>query len=251
MAKLTGQLLINRLCDRMAWSQGLSADRTNALNALIEAAHAIQQLGSLNYLEFRTTISLPNGQDFIDLESLTWAGTIDIGKQVTIGLPGGRKGALQFLGKKEFFTTPQWEYGAWNTNQPSYWTFAVTAVAAGASGLRRIQFDRVNTTGGPLVFPITAQQLPATIDDTANTTMSLPEGYEITLALPYAEMEEKRKLNHSGWKELHAALFGDDEERIGGRLGRFLAQFGSAEEHPEPEDEQIRSAQARSASEGT
>lgn len=251
MAKLTGQALINRLCDRMGWSQGVAADRLNALNALNEAAYAIEQLGSLDYLEFKSTLSLPINQDYIDLETLPWGGTIDIGKQATIGLPNNRRGALEFLGKREFFAGAVWDYGAWNANQPAYWTWIMTAAVAGQSGTRRIQFDVANTSPAPIVYPIIAQQLPATLDDTVNTTASLPEGYEITLLLPYAEMEEKRKLNHTGWKDLHAALFGDDEQQVAGRLGRFLSQFTATKEDASPEDDQIRSARARGASEGT
>lgn len=251
MAKLTGDLLIARHCATMGWTTGNGTDVANALADLIEADHAIQQLGSLNYLEFKTTITLPNAQDFVDLEALPWGGSIDFGKKVRLGQPVGRKGELQFLGKGEFFTVPQWEVGAWNTDRPSYWTFVVTPVAAGQTGSRRIQFDRANATGGNLVYPIFGQQLPATIDNSNATKSSLPDGYEITLLLPYAEMARKRRLNEIGWKDIHAILFGADEERVGGRLGRFLAQFGSASQHPEPEDEQIRSARARSASEGT
>jgi hypothetical protein len=244
MAKLKGQALTNRFCDRMAWSQGDNAARANALNALNEALQALAQLGSLDYLKVRASLTLANGFDFVDVSALS--PTIDISKQATIALPGGRKGQLTFLDEDKFLVAPMYEYGAWNTDRPSYWTWSM-----GAAAVPRVVFDRLNSTGGNLTFPFTYQQIEATLDDTTGTQALLPEGYELTLLLPFAECEEKRKLGYDGWKELHTVLWGDSEKGDAGRLGRFLDQHGAGKEDAKPDAEQLRRAQSAQMSEGT
>jgi hypothetical protein len=248
MAKLKGQVLVDRFCDRMGWAKGAAgsgaAERVNALLELNAAAQRIGQAGSLLYLGVDTTITQANANDFADVSALT--PVIDISKQATLGLPGGRKGALIFLDRDKFRTAPMDEYGAWNTTIPSYWTWGATT-----AGALKIVFDRVNGTGGNLVYPFTYQQIEATIVDDNATNFLLPEGYEETLLLPIAEMRSKRKLGYAGWKELHAELFGDDESRDSGRVGRFFDQWRASKEDPKPDSEVVARAQSAQLSEGT
>jgi len=248
MAKLKGQALVDRLCDRMGWAKGVAgsgaAERVNALNAINEALQAIAQLGSLDFLKVRTNVTLASGFDFVDISTLS--PTIDTSKQATLALPGGRKGALRFLDEDNWLVAPMYEYGAWNTDRPSYWTWST-----GTAGAPRIAFDRVNSSGGSLTYPFTYQQIEATLVDDNITQPVLPEGYELTLLLPFAECEEKRKLGYDGWQQIHGVLWGDEESGDSGRFGRFLDHHRAGKEDPKPDSEQVRRAQAAQISEGT
>lgn len=254
MAKLTGQVLIDRFCDRMGWAKSTSgsgtAERANALIALNEAEKTIAQSGSLIHLAVRSTLTLPNAAISFSLEALPAAGTIDMGKQMTLALPGGSRGLLEYLDHDNFVSRQAYTYGAWNLDRPSAWTLGVASAASGAIGARAIYFDRVNGTGASLVYPWTYQQLPATLLDDGVTVSSLPENYEISLLLPFAELEEKRKLGYAGWKDLYSKLHGD-ENNPGGRLGRFLDQYSAGKEDAKPDSEQSRRKQSEKFSEGT
>jgi hypothetical protein len=253
VAKIKGQVLIDKMCDRMGWAKSTAgsgtAERANALFALNEAEGAIAQLASFLHLAVRTTLSLVNSATVYDLESLPGSGSIDFGKQMTIGLPGGR-GLLEYLDHDAFLSRTSYKYGAWNLDRPSAWTLGVTTVAAGSVGLRRIFFDPGNASGSTLAYAFTYQQLPATLLDDNATESSLPLGYETSLLLPMAELEEKRKLGYAGWKDLHTKLHGDESDPHG-RIGRFIDQYAAGKEDSKPDSEQARRKQSEKLSEGT
>lgn len=248
MAKLKGQVLVDRFCDRMGCAKGAAGsgivERVNALLHLNAAAQRIAQLGSLIYLGVGTTFTLNNNTSSVDVSAL--APTIDVSKQATVGLPGGRKGALQFLDRDRFLTAPMFEYGAWNTDRPSYWTWGATT-----AGALKIDFDRQNTSGGNLVYPFTYQQIEAAIVDDNITQFLLPEGYEETLLLPIAEVRAKRILGYAGWQQLHDELFGKEEDSAGGRVGQFFDQWRASKEDAKPDSEVSARAQSAQLSEGT
>jgi len=246
VAKLKGQVLVDRLCDRMGWAKGSAgsgaAERVNALVHLNAAAQRIGQLGSLLYLRVVTTITQVAGNNFCDISALT--PMIDLSKQATLGLPGTRKGSLTFLDPDKFISTPMYEYGAWNTDRPSYWTWGATT-----AGVLRIQFDR--TTAGNLAYPFTYQQIEGTIIDDNISQFFLPEGYEETMLLPLAEVRAKRLLGYAEWQQLHEELFGKDEAQPTGTVGQFLDQWRAGKEDPKPDNEVVTRAQSTQLSEGT
>jgi len=243
MAKLKGQDLVANHCRALGWPN--TGDyATRALRSLNEAQQAIDQLGSLMHLHVDSSVTLNAGSDFIDVSALNPA--IDPGKQVTLKMPGSRRGACVFLDRDMALVAPVDRYGAWGVDTPSYWKWGTST-----AGALRIVFTEVNGTGGVLTYPISYQRVsPALVNDNVSES-TLIEGYEITLLQPYAEMIDKRRLGKIGWQEIHQMLFGGDEKAIGGRLGRFLDQFSARKEEPKPDREQVERANARKLTEGT
>jgi hypothetical protein len=219
---LTGQALITDLSARLGYAATPTADQRAAALKLLQAAEAwIAQQGSFKYLERDTAITLGNGLDFIDLPA--W---VDFGKTMSLALPDGN-GELKILPADQFRRDAKYTYGAWNLTAPMSCHIARDTTGA----TLRFIFDRTNATGGNLVYPFTAQQLPNTLDDTTNTHSSLPEGYEISLLLKRAEFEGKR--------EVRGLVSQKEFDDLDAQMGRFFDQQRSSKEQPKPDSEQL------------
>jgi hypothetical protein len=230
MAKLTGQQLVDRLCARMGYAATpTSQQRAAALVLLQEAENWIAQQGSFKHLERETTLTLADTRDYVDIPS--W---VDFGKTMSLGLPNGN-GEVRILPADQFRRDRAYTFGAWNQTSPTSCHVALDATGA----TQRFIFDRANTTGGSLVYPFSAQQLPNTIADTngANSGSSLPEGYETSILLKRAELEGKR--------EVRAIVSEAERDDLMTQMGHFFDQYRSSKENPKPDSEQ----QARKLSE--
>lgn len=219
---LTGQALIDDLSARLGFGAVPTAAQRAAALKLLQAAEGwIAQQGSLKYLERDTTITLANGLDFIDMPA--W---VDFGKTMSLSLPDGN-GELKILPADQFRRDTKYTYGAWNLTSPKSCHIARDTTGATI----RFIFDRSNTTGGNLVYPFSAQQLPSTLADDTNTHSSLPDGYEISLLLKRAEFEGKR--------EVRALVSQKEFEDFEAQMGHFFDQYRSSKEQPKPDSEQM------------
>lgn len=232
---LTGQALINDLSARLGYAATPTADQRAAALKLLQAAEVwIAQQGSLKYLERDTTITLGNGLDFIDMP-----GWVDFGKTMSLSLPDGN-GELKILPADQFRRDTKYTYGAWNLTSPKSCHIARDTTGATI----RFIFDRSNATGGNLVYPFSAQQLPNTITDsaTAGTGSSLPEGYEISLLLKRAEFEGKR--------EVRSLVSQKEYEDLDAQMEHFFDQYRSSKEQPKPDSEQMARKKSEFTREG-
>lgn len=232
MAKLTGQALINRLCDRLGWT-GTSAQRAAALDILNDNEKWFASLGSFKHLEREDTVTLNDAASSAAVP--TWA---DVGKTMSLALPNGN-GELKILPADQFRRDTKYTYGAWGLTSPTS-----CHIAADSSDVLSFYFDRANTTGGPLVYPFSAQQLPNTITDSASagTGSSLPDGYEVTILLKRAEFEAKREIR---------AIVTDQERRdLDVQVVAFLDQFRSSSERPMPDSEKEKRKMSEALAEG-
>jgi hypothetical protein len=221
VAKLTGQALVDRLCSRIgSAATPTAAQRLAALTKLNEAEQWIAQQGSFKHLEREDMLTLPNNATLVAVPS--W---VDVGKTMSIGLPDGN-GEVKILPSDQWRRDTKYTYGAWNLSTPK-----TCKIAADASGALFVFFDRQNTSGGNLVYPISAQQLPNTITDSASagTGSSLPEGYETSILLKRAEFEAKR--------EVRAPVSDAEREDLAANMGRFFDQYRSSKEFPKPDIE--------------
>lgn len=232
MAKLTGQALVTRLCDRLGQA-GTAAHRLAALDLLNDAEKWFASIGSFKHLEREGTVTLPNAAI-----SVTVPDWVDIGKTMSLSLPNGN-GELKILPADQFRRDTRYTYGAWGLTQP-----ASCHLTADSAGIVSFTFDRANATGGNLVYPLSAQQLPNTITDSASagTGSSLPDGYEVTILLKRAEFEGKREIR---------AIVTDQERRdLDRSVEAFLDQYRSSKERPMPDSETERRKVSEALQEG-
>lgn len=224
MAKLTGQALIDQLSARFGYGAVPTVAQRAAALSLLQAAEIwIAQQGSFKHLERETTLTLGNTLDFIDLPS--W---VDFGKTMSLGLPNGN-GELKILPSDQFRRDTKYTYGAWRLTSPQSCHLALDTTGA----TQRFIFDRANTTGGNLVYPFSAQQLPNTIVDDTNPAhgSSLPDGYEISILLKRAEFEGKR--------EVRALVSQKEFDDLDAQMGHFFDQYRSSKEVPKPDSESL------------
>lgn len=220
MAKLTSDLLITRLCDRMGWSSvAASAQRAASLRLLQESENWIAQQGSFKHLERPSTLTLANAASTVALPS--W---VDPGKTMSISLPNGN-GELRYYPRDQFRRDTTYTYQAWGLTSPKSWTLSLDTTGVTFT----VEFDRTNATGGNLVYPFSAQQLPATLTDANTTSSSLPEGYETSLLLKRAEFEGKR--------EVRAIVTDQERKDLDIQLERFFDAYRSSKEFPRPDSE--------------
>jgi len=233
---LTGQALIDNLSARLGYGATPSAAQRAAALALLQAAESwIAQQGSLKYLERDTTLTLTPGLDFIDMPA--W---VDFGKTMSLALPDGN-GELKILPADQFRRDTKYTYGAWNLTSPK--SCHVARDTTGAT--IRFIFDRSNATGGNLVYPFSAQQLPNTLSDSAaaGTGSSLPGDYDISLLLKRAEFEGKR--------ETRSLVSQKEFDDLDAQMGRFFDQYRSSKEQPKPDSEQLARKKSEMIREGT
>lgn len=220
MAKLTGQALVTRLVDRLGQA-GTAAERLAALDLLNDAEKWFASLGSFKHLERPNTLTLANAANTVALPS--W---VDVGKTLSISLPNGN-GELKVLPRDQFRRDTRYDYGAWALTSPTSCTISLDSTGS----TQTVEFDRANATGGNLVYPFSAQQIPNTISDSASagTGSSLPEGYEVTILLKRAEFEGKREIR---------AIVTDQERRdLEMAVAAFIDQYRSSKERPMPDSE--------------
>lgn len=232
---LTGQAIVDEICARLGYgATPTAAQRASALKLAQAAESWIAQQGSFKYLERDTTITLANGLDFIDMPA--W---VDYGKTMSIGLADGN-GELKILPADQFRRDTKYTYGAWKLTSPTSCHIARDTTGATV----RFIFDRSNATGGNLVYPFSAQQLPNTITDsaTANTGSSLPSDYDTSLLLKRAEFEGKR--------EVRALVSQKEFEDLETQLGHFFDQQRSSKEQPKPDSEQLARKKSELLKEG-
>lgn len=235
MAKLTGAQLILRLGTRMGWLDAAgaltAAQRAQCLVHLQEAENFFSQGGSAKHLERETTLVLGNTLDFIDVPS--W---VNIGMTMSMGLPNGN-GEVKILPADRFRRDTKFTYGAWGLTSPE--TCHIARDTTGAT--LRFIFDRANTTGGNLTFPFSAQQLPTVLADDASTS-ALPETYETSLLLKYAEFEAKR--------EIRAIVTDQERKALQDQIDAFFSNYRSSREVPMPDNEAAKRKVSEQLAEG-
>lgn len=226
MAKLPGNRLIDRICERLGWGSGgvgggSAAQRAAALTLLQESENWIAQQGSFKHLEREESVTLLTGTNIVAVPS--W---VDIGKTMSMGLPDGN-GDVKILPSDRWRRDTKHTYGAWGLTTP-----ATCKIAADSSGAFFFWFDRTNGSGGNLVYPLSAQQLPNTLADNGVAVSSLPEGYETSLLLKRAEFEGKR--------EIRAIVTDQERADLAQQMERFFDQYRSSKEESRPDTESIR-----------
>lgn len=227
MAKTPGNTLITRLCRRLGWNDATAAARTDALNALNEAQKRICGRHSFSFLNVRTTISLSNSSDNVVAPT---APAIDFGKSVVIERPDGAE--IEFRSIDEIANEAAYTYLMVETTKPSFWTFYNTTADPPVPTLL---FKPANTTGSSLSLTISYQRVIADLTDGA-TTSAMPEGYELSILLPEAEIEEKQLA--------HDVV---PPERIGiheANKGAFYDAFRTTKEEPRTDTEAAQRKQA-------
>jgi hypothetical protein len=232
MAKLTGNVLVDRLCDRMAWSKAAaSAQRLAAIRLLQEADDWFSALASHKHLERTDDLVLANNADTVAVPA--W---VDVGKSMQLDAPDGTD--VDILPADKFRRETQYTYGAWGLTTPKVCTIR----GAGATGVLSFVFSRTNGTGGNLTFKLTAQQLRTPLTDDGGSTLLIPETYETSIILTRAE--------HKGKGEIRAIVTDREREDFQGVVDAFLDQFRSTREVPKPDSEQVKRKQAEQLQEG-
>lgn len=226
--------LIDRLLTLMDWaftSTPTDLQRVDCLNALNVCEQMIAQSESLMYLSTETSITVPNGQNYLLVPA---APEIDFGKEVTVGRVAG-DGVIEYLPPDKFAAIRTGSAYTINATTPVYFTI----LRDHTSGERRFRFKPGNTSGSSIVLPITVQRVPPALADDGASLSSLPVGYELTLLLPMAEEYLKSKRHEFGLDKLSESL------------GTQLAEFYNKQRSNKEKANTDRSRDSRKADRST
>lgn len=183
MAKTPVSTLITDLAKRLDLNPGAvgdgSAERVDLLRQLNVSQMSILQDYSLRFLETDGTLALANSASTVAVPT-----TIDDGKTMTLGKSTG-DGELTYVEPDAWYKT-----FAPTTSPPTTPLFYTISLV---SGTLTFSFKPTNTSGSSINIPYKAQLIPvAMATDATNVYSVLPEGWEDTLLLDHAEVEQRR-----------------------------------------------------------
>lgn len=186
-----------------------TAQRVTVLDALNRTERFLANLGSMLYLERRTTLALATADN-----DTAAPDDYAYGKKAVIVDPRAALDSreLTYLPPGEFDTIGQSPTGnTIDTSRPSYWTFTFTT----ATPTKMIVFAPSNTTGSTITYTFQYQRRVELLTDSGAFSL-VPPGWEMTLLLDCAVWLIKDKL--------HWPVSQRFEERLDSQMAAFLSE---------------------------
>jgi hypothetical protein len=185
--------LIARLEYLIGWPDD-AAHRLKCLDALNEGELFISQQGSFLYLSCDRALSLTNNTSSVVMPS---GPLVDYGKLAVIA---DDVGVLNYQPVDTFYTAPAATFYSLRNTRPAVWRWGRDGSNAPVIFFRGAT-SPANSTGGPIAYTITYQQIPIALADDPASFSLLPAGYADTLLIARAEAELRRIMRSIGWQE--------------------------------------------------
>lgn len=187
-----------------------TAQRVPVLDAINRTERFLANLGSMLYLDRRTTLALNTADN-----DTAAPDDYGYGKNAKIIDPRStlNNPELSYLPPGEFDQIGNSPTGnAIETNRPAYWTFSFV----GASPAKMIVFAPSNTTGGTITYTFQYQRRVELLADSGSSFSLVPPGWEMTLLLDSAVWLIK--------DHLHWPISQRFEDRLDGQMAAFLSE---------------------------
>ena len=187
-----------------------TAQRATVLDALNRTERFLANLGSMLYLDRRTTLALTTADGDVAAPD-----DYAYGKRAAIIDP---RAALDL---RELTYLPPGEFdligaspggNVIDTTRPSYWTFSFV----GASPAKMIVFAPSNTSGSTITYTFQYQRRVDLLTDSGASFSLVPAGWEMTLLLDSAVWLIK--------DHLHWPISQRFEDRLDGQVAAFLSE---------------------------